>query len=146
MKLPADSPSSFIACVFSLLGKLAAADGRVTKDETRKVERYIDEELKLDPKLRILALEVFQEAFDSPLEVRDYVEKFSHVFRDKVQLPEQVVELMLCVSMADGELNDSEAQLVRSAALLMGLSPPAFERVKEKVIRKSEGLSDDDDE
>jgi len=134
MKLPSDSPSSFIACVFSLLGKIAAADGRVTKDEVSKVERYIDNELKLEPKLRMLALEVFREAFDSPLEIRDYVEKFSNVFRDKVQLPEQIVELLLCVSMADGEINEAEAQMVRSAALLIGLSPPAFERIKEAVI------------
>ena len=55
MTIPADSPTAFYVCTFSMLGKLAAADGKVTRDEKRKVEEYITKTLKLDKKRRKLA-------------------------------------------------------------------------------------------
>ena len=133
MRLPSDSPAAFITCTFAMLGKIAAADGKVSAEEVRKVERYIDEDLKLDAKLRVLALQVFNEAFASPLELRDYADKFSSVFKNRVQLQDQVVEVLLCLSMADGRLTAEEDRLVRSAALLLGLTVPGYERIKQKV-------------
>ena len=133
MKLPSESPATFITLTFSLLGKIAASDGKVSADEIHRVERYVDKELQLEPKLKALAMQVFADAFDSPLEVRDYAEKFSSTFRDKVQMADQVVELLLCLSAADGAITTEEDQLVRSAALLLGLSTVGYNRLKEKV-------------
>lgn len=133
MNLPADSPAAFITYTFSMLGKIAAADGKVSYEEKLRVERYIDEDLKLDAKLKTLALHVFSDAFDSPLELRDYALKFNDTFQNRVQLADQVVELLLCLSAADGLITPEEDQLVRSAALLIGLTIPGYERLKEKV-------------
>ncbi len=133
MKLPSESPSAFLTYTFSLLGKIAAADGKISKEEQRRVEQFIDEQLKLDSKLKALALQVFADAFDSPLEVRDYAEKFTQTFRDKVHLATDLVELLLCLSALDGALTPEEDRQVRSAALLLGLSIPTYDRLKREV-------------
>ena len=133
MNLPTESPAAFITYTFSMLGKVAAADGQVSADELMRVEKYIDEELKLEPKLKALALQVFADAFDSPLELRDYAVKFNDIFQYHIQLADRVVEILLCVSAADGEISFEEEKLLRSAALLLGLSLPGYERLRQKV-------------
>ena len=134
MKYPEESKAAFIVCTFSMLGKIAAADGRVSASEEKRIERYMDEELKLDGKTKKLAMKVFHEALDSPLELRDYAEKFKENFPDRLQLLERVVQILLEVSAADGEFPREENSEVRSAALLLGMSDPGFQRLKTKVL------------
>ena len=59
-----------------MLRLIAEADGQVTADELKKLESYVDERLKLQAKERKLAIKVFEDAADSPLEIRDYAKKF----------------------------------------------------------------------
>lgn len=132
MDIPADSQPTFILCTFSMLGEIAEADGKVTEDEVERVSRYIDSELKLDAKTKKLALSVFREAPESPLELRDYAEKFQKAFPERVQRIEQLVSILIGVSAADGFIDPEEDTLIRSAALLLGLSIPGYERLKEK--------------
>ena len=135
MNLPPTSHAAFIVCTFSMLGKLAEADGEVSEDEIRRVEKYMDSELKLDGKTKALALDVFKNAAASPLELRDYAEKFQSTFPDSVQRIDKIVEILVEVSAADGILAPSEERLIRSAALLLGVTEPAFERIKSRHVR-----------
>jgi DnaJ like chaperone protein len=135
MNLPNQSPSAFIVCAFSMLGKIAAADGRVCAKEVERVERSIDEELKLDAPTKEIALEVFEEAFESPLELRDYAERFAQAFPDRVQLADKMMRILLAMSAADDELSPEEDKILRSAALLLGLSLPAYDRLKGEAFK-----------
>lgn len=134
MKLPAESRSAFIVCAFSMLGKLAEADGRVTSDEEEKVKQYISNKLFLDRKTAQLALKVFRESAESPLELRDYAEKFSSSYPDRVQLLDAMVEILVELSLADGRLSAREDELIRSAAILLGLTEAGYQRIKDKFL------------
>ena len=134
MEIPLESRATFIVCTFSMLGKLSGIDGEISEAEMRRVEKYIDEELKLDDKTRALALETFETASRSPLDLRDYAEKFASAFPDRVQRLNQLVEILVAVSVADGVLSPEEDRAIRSTALLLGISEPAFERIKSKYI------------
>lgn len=138
LNIPEDSIAPFIVCTFSMLGKVAHADGRVSQQETAKIEDYIDKKLALDPKLKKLALEVFHQSAASPLEFRDYVEKFrKSAAGTRLQLCDQIVSILLEVSAADGILSLEEEKLIHTAALLLGLSEPGFERIKKECIPDS---------
>ncbi len=139
MNIPADAKSTFLVCAFSMLGKLAEADGRVSPEEIARVERYVDQELKLDRKTRALALEVFNHAITSPLELRDYAEKFHGAYRDRVQLLDTMMEILIAVSTADRMLTAEEDKLLRSTALLFGLTEPGYKRIKEKYLPTGDG-------
>ncbi len=132
MDMPKESQAAFITCTFAMLGKIASADGGVSEHEVRRVEKYLDQELKLDKKLRALAVQVFQESFTSPLELTDYAERFQKTFPDRLRHLDRLVEILIEVSLSDGKLEQREEELIYSAALALGLSKPAYERIKSK--------------
>ena len=134
MTIPADSPSAFYFCTFGMLGKLASADGKVSRDERRKVEDYMVNTLQLGRKQKKLAMDIFNEALESPLRLQDYAIQFHKSFPDRVQLHDRMIEILVEVSVADGVLSLEEDKMIRSAALLLELSEPHYERVKAKFV------------
>ncbi len=135
MNLPEDSRSAFLVCVFSMLGKLASADGQISPEETAKVEEYMDSDLKLDQRTRSLALKVFRESVSSPLDLRDYAERFRQTHRERYRMFDAMIEILVELSAADGVLSSREDALIRSAALVLGLTVPAYEGIKAKHVR-----------
>ncbi len=134
MTIPPEARSAFIVCTFSMLGKIAAADGAITPLERKRVENFINSKLELDSKSSVLALGIFDEAAESPIGLREYAEKFAETMPNRLVLRDQVVEALIQVSAADGVLHPEEQKALRSAALLLGLSEGAFERMKEKYF------------
>lgn len=133
-KLPADSQAAFIVCVFSMLAKLAQADGVVSDAETAKIKEYIDSKLRLNRKTKAMALRVFKEALDSPLNLRDYADRFIQSYPDRVQLHDNIIETLVEVSVADGVLSEKEDELIRAAALRLDLTEAAYQRIKFRHI------------
>ncbi len=131
--LPSDAQSAFIVCTFSLLRKLAEVDGRVEKAETQRVKEYASDQLKLGPKESKLAMKVYKDAGSSPLSIQDYADRFAQVYRDRVQLHDRMVKILLEVAIADGAFSDAEGAAIRSVALRLGLSEPGFQRMKRGV-------------
>lgn len=136
-QLPKDAQSAFIVCTFSLLRKLAEIDGRVERSETSRVERYIYQDLQLSAREAKLALKVYREAGDSPLELNDYADTFAKSFSERVQILDRMVRILLEVSIADGSLSPAEEAAIRSAALRLGLSPPGFDRIRDELCGPS---------
>ncbi len=136
-KMPKDAQSAFIVCTFSILRKLAEVDGRVDREESKRVKRYIYDDLKLSPREAKLALKVYQEAADSPLEMNDYADRFAKTYPDRVQVLDRMVRILLEVSLADGRVSSDEEEAIRSVALRLGLSLPGFERIKSELCGPS---------
>jgi DnaJ like chaperone protein len=116
-----------------MLGKLAQADGVVSEDEIARVTLYIDQTLKLDAKTKSLAIGMFHKGAASPLEFRDYAEQFGQEFKDRVNLTEKLLKVLLEVSAADGVLSPEEDELIYSASLLLGFSNQGYLRLKKKL-------------
>ncbi len=135
MKIPGDSHQAFIVCTFSMLAKLSLADGAVTAEEKKVMQSYIRDELGLNRKYQRLALRVFEEAKNSPLDVRDYAQAFQKAYPDRIQLHERVMRTLLALSVSDGIFSDEEARQLRSVALLLGFSEPAFEGIMFEYVK-----------
>ena len=56
----------FFVAAFSMLAKLAKADGRVSKEEIDSIEKFMLYDLNLDPQGRQVAMNIFQTAVQSP--------------------------------------------------------------------------------
>jgi DnaJ like chaperone protein len=140
MNIPSDSQAAFLVCTFSMLGKLAEADGNVSKDEVEKVREYIRNKLNLNTKAEQLALKVFRDASCSPLELRDYAEQFNKSYKHRVKLHDQMIEILVELSLSDGRLSPNEDRLIRSAALLLGLTEAGYERIKNSKTKPEEFL------
>ena len=56
---------TFFVAAFSMLAKLVRADGRIEKEEIETIERFMVEDLNLDPESRAYARNIFQTALHS---------------------------------------------------------------------------------
>ena len=140
MRIPPEAEATFITCTFGMLGLIAAADGSVSRIEAQFIEQFIKRNLEFDKKRTALALEIFKSAKDSPLEMQDYARKFTKELGDRIPLRDKVVEVLLAISIVDGMLSDEEDELIRSAALLLDLSEPAYHGLKRKFVRPEQQI------
>lgn len=134
MKLPKERQAEFLLCTFSLLGKVATADGELEPVETQRVEQYIQDRLQLTPKYRSVAQSVFSDACKSEVSYREYVEKFRKSFPERDQLSSALIDVLLEVSTADGELSSGEDEMLRSISLLLDFSEEHYELKKGRYL------------
>ena len=69
------------------------------------------------------------------LELRDYAEKFRKTYPERFRLFDSMIEILVEVSVADGVLSTREDKLIRSAALLLGLTEPGYEGIRANYVR-----------
>ena len=105
----------FFTAAFSMVGKLAKADGRVCPDEIAAIEKISKEALGLDRQTRAYAINVFTQAKDSPQSFADYARQFGDLFWQDQQLCSFMMSFLFQVAMADGELHPQEESMLLEA-------------------------------
>ena len=108
----------FFTATFALLGKLSKADGRVTEAEIALGEQVMRDNLRLDDRSRQIAIRIFNEAKDSDAEFMDYAQQFYQEFSGQQEMLTMLLELLLLLAYADGELHPAEEALLLSVARL----------------------------
>lgn len=122
-----------IVCVFSMFAKVATADGEVSQAEKDRIKRYAEEKLKLPPRQTKVALQVFEEAINSPLSLKDYAERFKKEAKERVLIVEDVVRALLELASADSGISLKEENAIKSGALHLGLSEQNYDRIKKTI-------------
>lgn len=107
--------SMYFTAVFSMLGKLAKADGRVSQYEIDTIERVMRENFRLTPEARKFAIRIFNAAKESTNSFEDYARQLRQVFGHSPEVLASVVELLMIVAYADGGLHPEEERMIRSA-------------------------------
>lgn len=122
----------FFVGTFSMLAKLARSDGKITPQEVDAIERFMAEDLSLDPESRRVARGIFNKAVSSTATFQDYAVQFYGHFQNEPHLLEMMINIMLRVSVSDGGLTDSEETLILSAVRLFHISDETYERLRVK--------------
>ena len=107
--------SIYFAATFSMLGKLAKADGFVSQAEVDVIDRVMRENLRLDPPARKLAIQIFNAAKDSDATFESFAQQFQQEFGSVRVVKESLVDLLLLVAYADGTLHAAEEKLLLQA-------------------------------
>ncbi|MEX0942389.1 MAG: TerB family tellurite resistance protein [Pseudomonadales bacterium] len=128
----------YFTAVFSMLGKLAKADGVVTRNEIEVIERVMKENFRLPPQARKLAIQIFNAAKDSDDRFEDYAMQLQQHFSDTPELLVSVVDLLMVVAHADHDLHESEERMIRSAVRIFGIESE-FAQIKSRFT----GVPDD---
>jgi DnaJ like chaperone protein len=126
---------TFFVAAFSMLAKLAKADGRVSKEEVNAVEHFMVYELNLNPESRRLATNIFHAAIESQDNFADFATQFYSQFRTQHQMLDLMIDILLRVSVADGALSTSEENLILSAVRIFNFSDAKYRKLKSKYIR-----------
>jgi len=127
----------FTAC-FSMLGKLAKADGSLTDSEIASIRQFMATDLQLNPQSRRAAEEIFQASLNSPQSFDDFARQFYGHFNDQPQLLELMLDILIRVSVADGRMHENEERLIHSAAMVFHFSEQSLQKLKSRYAPQSD--------
>lgn len=105
----------FFTAAFSMVGKLAKADGRVCEEEIAAIRRIAAEALGLDEQTRRFAIDILNRSKTSPESFEDYAREFASFFGQDQQLCSFMLSFLFEVAMADGQFHPAEEAMLRLA-------------------------------
>jgi DnaJ like chaperone protein len=115
----------FFKTVFTLMGKLAKADGRVSEQEIAHVEKFMAQ-LGMTASHRKKAISHFQTGAAPSFSIDSIIQEFNAVAMQSPNLKQLVMVYLLGVAMADGQMHPRELELLSEIAQKLGYSPQAF--------------------
>lgn len=131
----------FFVASFSMLAKIATADGAVSAAEQRKVEEFIDKDLRLQGKSRQAALQIFQTAQHNAGTFDQFAQQFYQMFHANTQMLELMIDILYRVSYADGQMSQAERQMIHRAGRTFGFSAAGMETIESRYRAKGSSES-----
>ena len=120
--------ANFFTTVFLLLGHLAKADGRVSETEIQLTESLMAK-LGLTPEHRREAIRLFKQGASEDFDLDAAMNEFKKYCGGSPNLINMLLVNLVNLAMADGVLDEQEAQVLRQVADRLGFSRFAFEQL-----------------
>lgn len=120
-----DRRKVFYQAVLRFGALLSKVDGRVDREELVELKRFF----RLDEQHIPNAARIFNEELAANANISDILDEFASAFDGANEVKESFILGMLSVSLADGVLQRVELQLLRDAAVYLGLSAESFSRI-----------------
>ncbi len=127
----------FFTAAFSMLAKISKADGTITQKEISTVENFMKRDLGLDADSQQTAINIFRQAVDSPETFDAFAMQFYSIFRTQPNIIELLMDVLLRVSAADGDISNQEEAMLLSATRIFNYSSSDYERLKSRYVRKT---------
>lgn len=118
----------FIKTVFTLMGKLAKADGRISAQEIAHAEKFMRQLGMVDAR-RNEAIAMFKEGAESGFLVEPVIEEFNTVCAASPALKQVVLVYLVSAALSDGSMHPAERELLNQIAEGLGYSQAAFEQL-----------------
>ena len=123
---------AFFTATFSVMGRVAKADGRVSRDEIALAEQIMAR-MELDAERRSAAKRLFNQgkADDFPLD--EVLEQFRRECHRRNTLIQMFVEIQLQAAYADGRLDGAEERLLLHICATLGVPEFVFHRLRRMI-------------
>lgn len=128
----------FFVAVFSMLAKLAKADGRVCEKEISAIDRFMNDDLQLSSESKKVAKDIFRAALESEESFESFAEQFYNQFATQYSFIEIMLDVLIRVSLADGEFSENEEKLILSAVDSFRFKTEDYFKIKSKYISRSD--------
>jgi DnaJ like chaperone protein len=113
---------------FLLLGHLAKADGRISESEIKITEEFMAQ-MGLTSEHRQEAIRVFKLGADPVFSPETVLQEFRQRCSRSPNLSQILISNLIHLAMADGSLDDAEAQVLKRVAEGLGFSSFVFEQL-----------------
>ena len=123
--------ATFFLALFSILGKLAKADGRVTREQGEAVVSFLDR-MGVTGRQRSFAIRVFNEAKDSRYSVEEFARQFAEITRDQPDLRSSLMDMLYETALATRELHPREEEMINSVASILGISAAELRAIRDR--------------
>lgn len=112
---------AFFKATFTVMGKLAKADGRVSEEEIQYA-REVMNRMGLNEARRKEAMELFSQGKENDFDIADVMRPLSALIRFRIPLKLMFVEIQLQAAMADGKVSEAETIIIREVCGLLQMS------------------------
>lgn len=123
---------AFFEATFSIMGKVAKADGRVSEQEIA-LARQIMERMGLPELARREAMALFSQGKQADFDHQAMLARFHEATRRAYNLRQMFIEIQLHAAYADGALNPAEKRLLLTICNELGFSASDFDRLDAMV-------------
>ncbi len=125
---------TFFVGAFSMLAKVAQADGEVSREEVQKVEEFMDHDLRLDPDSRKTAERIFHTAVRSGENFDDLAYQFYGEFQRQPQILEILIDILYRVAAVDNVVTEGEQRLIDRAGEIFRFSAQRMETIRNRYV------------
>ena len=126
--------AAYFIAFFSMLAKVAKADGIVKQDEIRAVEQFIMGS-NLNKEAGDFAKIIFAEAKDSPSTIDEFARQYYGFAKGKPQLLHSMLEMLLHVSFSDNHFHPEEEKMIMTVKDIFHVSDYEYELIKKSFIQ-----------
>lgn len=126
----------FLSTVFTLMGKIAKADGRISEDEIAHVENLF-QKLGMSAEHKQRAILLFKKGAEPDFEIQPVMREFIAVCGHTSNLRQMLLVYLIVMAFADGRLDPAEELILKNVALQLGYSQNAFQQLMAMVINQT---------
>lgn len=128
---------ALFSTVFSIMGHLAKADGRVSEQQIIQAKAVMTR-MGLSKEQRQRAIELFNQGKSPDFPLDDTVADFYHTVRHRRQVTLPFLEILLQIAMADGHIAPAEEQILLRVAQGVGIHPAQFQQILAMLTAQAE--------
>ena len=121
----------FALSLIVLSAKLSKADGQISKEELIAVK----DKLKIPENELDQVGKIFNKAKNESTGYEPYAQQIAEIYRGNLNVLEEVVNILFYIAEADGNISQSEMNMIQDIAKIFGLNENQFNSLKES--RKS---------
>jgi len=121
--------AAYFVCIFSILGKIAKADGVVTDDELKVVDDFING-MNISETEKQFAKQVFNEAKNSNYSVEDFASQFYQINSGQPAVLHSFLDVLFRVAAADKVLHPAEEDALKKVKDIFKISDKQFNDIK----------------
>jgi len=122
--------AAFFTATFSVMGHIAKADGKVTRDEIRLAESVM-RQMGLDGEMRETAKRLFNEGKSAHFPLDEVLDQFRHELNRRSTLLQAFLEIQLQAAYADGRMDPAEEQVLLHICERLGVPESQFRRLEQ---------------
>lgn len=123
---------AFFTATFSVMGAVAKADGRVSREEIRLAETVM-REMGLNAEMMATAKRLFNEGKQSDFPLDEVLEQFRFECHRRQTLMQMFMEIQLQAAYADGDLDTEEAEMLKHVCRQLGFSELLYRQLEQRI-------------
>ena len=123
----------FALSLIILSAKLSKADGQVSKEELVAVR----DKLKIPENEIDNVGKIFNKAKEESTGYEPYARQIAQIYKNNINVLEEVINILFYIAEADGNVSQSEMDMIQNIAQIFGLNQSQFNSIKES--RKGSG-------
>jgi DnaJ like chaperone protein len=131
--------AAFFTATFSVMGYIAKADGRVTREEIQLAEAVMDR-LGLNAEMRSSAKKLFSEGKADDFPIDEVMQQFRKEAHRRTTLLQMFLEIQLQAAYADGVMHPAEKEALVAICGHLGIPVALLDRLEE-MLRAGFGRS-----